>query len=141
MFYALDTFCENLKDSLTPHLPLLMEHLFQTLCPENATHLRKLSMSCIASASKAAKSQMLPYFQRIIDSLKVYLVQSENDDIIEIRPQAIDTLATLVRTIGKENFVSMTNDTMTLALTLLNGDTDPELRSSKWPLGEREIDG
>lgn len=25
MFYALETFCENLEDALVPHLPLLME--------------------------------------------------------------------------------------------------------------------
>lgn len=25
MFYALETFCENLEDELVPHLPVLME--------------------------------------------------------------------------------------------------------------------
>lgn len=131
MFYALETYSENLEDALVPHLPVLMERLFETLRPENTTHLRELSMSCVASAAKAAKSQMLPYFQQIIEVLKVYLVRSENEDIVEIRPQAIDTLAALARTIGKENFMPLTNDTMAFALTLLDDASDPELRSSK----------
>lgn len=130
MFYALETYCENLEDALVPHLPVLMERLFETLRPENSVHLRVLSMSSISSAAKAAKSQMLPYFQQIIEVLKVYLVRSDNEDIVEIRSQAIDTLAALARTIGKENFMPLTNDTMTFALTLLADADDPELRSS-----------
>lgn len=130
MFYALETYCENLEDALVPHLPVLMERLFETLRPENTVHLRELSLSCISSASKAAKSQMLPYFQQIIEVLKVYLVRTDDADIIEIRPQAIDTLAALARTIGKENFLPLTNDTMTFALNILEDADDPELRSS-----------
>lgn len=130
MFYALETYCENLEEALDPHLPVLMERLFEALSPENSVHLRDLSLSCIASAAKAAKSKMLPYFERIINILKMYLVRSENEDIIEIRPQAIDTLAALARTIGKENFLPLTNDTMTFGLTLLEDSSEPELRSS-----------
>lgn len=131
MFYALETYCENLEDALVPHLPVLMERLFETLRPENTAHLRELAMSSVASAAKAAKSQMLPYFQQIIEVLKVYLVESDDEDIISIRPQAIDTLAAIARTIGKENFMPLTNDTMAFALNLLGNASDPELRSSK----------
>lgn len=138
MFYALETYCENLEDALVPHLPVLMERLFETLRPENTANLRKLSMSCVSSAAKAAKSQMLPYFQHIIEVLKLYLVQSEDEDVLEIRPTAIDTLAALARTIGKENFMPLTGDTMKFALTLLDGDTDAELRTSKCGIRRRE---
>lgn len=131
MFYALETYCENLDDALVPHLPVLMERLFETLSPANTVHLRELSMSCIASAAKAAKTQMLPYFQQIIEILKVYLVESTDEDIVAIQPQAIDTLAALARTIGKENFLPLTNDTMTFALGLLSNASDSDLRSSK----------
>ncbi|KAJ6642756.1 Importin-4, partial [Pseudolycoriella hygida] len=134
MFYALETYIENLEDALVPHLPVLMERIFETLRPENTVHLRELSMSAVASVAKAAKTQMLPYFQQIIEILKVYLVQSDNEDIVEIQPQAIDTLAALARTIGKENFMPLTNDTMTFALTLLKDASDPELRSSLYNL-------
>lgn len=131
MFYALETYCENLEDALVPHLPVLMERLFETLRPENTAHLRELSMSTVSSAAKAAKSHMLPYFNHIIEVLKAYLVQSDNEDIIKIRPQAIDTLAALARTIGKENFMHLTNDTMAFALNLLDEADDSELLSSK----------
>lgn len=134
MFYALETYCENLEDALLPHLPVLMERLFETLSPVNTVHLRELSMSCVSSAAKAAKSQMLPYFQQIIDVLKVYLVRSDNEDIVELRPQAIDTLAALARTIGKENFMPLTQYTMEFALNLLDEASEPELRTSLYNL-------
>lgn len=79
---------------------------------------------------------MLPYFPQLIEGLKLYLVKTDNKDILELRPRAIDTLATLARTIGKENFMPLANDTMNFALTLLaeaNND-EPELRTSLYNL-------
>lgn len=136
MFYALETFCENLEDAIVPYLPVLLVRLFETLNPSNSTKLRELSLSSVASAATAAKANMLPYFPQLIEGLKMYLVKSDNEDIIKLRPQAIDTLATLARTIGKENFMPLANDTMTFALTLLDeADNDePELRTSLYNL-------
>lgn len=136
MFYALETFCENLEDAIVPYLPALLERLFETLNPNNSTKLRELSLSSVASAATAAKSNMLPFFPQLIEGLKMYLVKTDNEDIISLRPQAIDTLATLARNIGKENFMPLANDTMTFALTLLDeADNDePELRTSLYNL-------
>lgn len=136
MFYALETFCENLEDAIVPYLPILLERLFETLNPNNSVKLRELALSSVSSAASAAKTNMLPYFPRLIEGLKMYFVKSDNEDIVELRPQAIDTLATLARTIGKENFLPLTNDTMNFALTLLaeaNND-EPELRTSLYNL-------
>lgn len=134
MFYALETYCENLEDAIVPHLPVLMERLFEALNPKNSVHLRELSLSAIASAASAAKSNMLPYFHQCIAQLQVYLVRSDNEDIVALRPQAIDTLSTLARTIGKEHFLPFTNDTMTFAMSILEDNTEPELRSSLYNL-------
>lgn len=134
MFYALETYCENLEDAIVPHLAILMERLFEALTPTNSVHLRELALSAIASAASAAKTNMLPYFQHCIVALQVYLVRTDNEDIIALRPQAIDTLSTLARTIGKENFLPFTNDTMTFALSIIDDNTEPELRSSLYNL-------
>lgn len=134
MFYALETYSENLEDAIVPHLPLLMERLFEALNPSNSVHLRELALSAVSSAASAAKENMLPYFEQIIKGLQTYLVVSENEDIIALRPQAIDTLASIARTIGKENFRPLANDTMTFALNILTTADEPELRSSIYNL-------
>lgn len=134
MFYALETYCENLGDAIVPHLPLLMERLFEALSPANSVHLRQLGLSAVGSTASAAKHHMLPYFEQIIKGLKTYLVLTEDEDIVTLRPQAIDTLATIARTIGKFNFLPLTNDTMSFALNMLAAADEPELRSSLYNL-------
>lgn len=136
MFYALETFCENLEDSIVPYLPALLERLFETLNPTNSTKLRELALSSVSAAATAAKQNMLPYFPQLVEGLNMYFVKTDAEDIKELRPQAIDTLATLARTIGKENFLPLTNNVMNFALTFLaeiNND-EPELRTSLYNL-------
>lgn len=136
MFYALETFCENLEDAIVPYLPALLERLFETLNPTNSTKLRELALSSVSAAATAAKQNMLPYFPQLVEGLNMYFVKTDAEDIKELRPQAIDTLATLARTIGKENFLPLTNNVMNFALTFLaeiNND-EPELRTSLYNL-------
>lgn len=134
MFYALETFCENLEDAIVPHLPLLMERLFESLNPSYSVHLRELSLSAISAAATAAKSEMLPYFQQIIQILKPYLVKTDDEDIKALRPQAIDTLAALARTIGKENFLPLSSDAMNFGLALLEDCKEPDLKRACYNL-------
>ncbi|CAD7003293.1 unnamed protein product [Ceratitis capitata] len=134
MFYALETFCENLEDELVPHLPVLMEILFEALSPNNSVRVRELALSAISAAANATNENMLPYFQRLITILQSYLAPTENEDIISLRPQAIDTLAALARTIGKQNFMPLATDTMTFALNLLENAEDPDVRRALYNL-------
>lgn len=136
MFYALETFCENLEDSIVPYLSALLERLFETLDPKNSTKLRELALQSVASTASAAKVNMLPYFPQLIEGLNMYFVKSDREDIVELRPQAIDTLATIARTIGKENFAPITNNTMNFALNFLSEikNDEPELRRSLYNL-------
>ncbi|XP_053677381.1 importin-4-like [Anopheles nili] len=134
VFYALETTCENLEEQVTPYLPMLMDRLFESLDTRNSVHLRELSLTTIAATANAAKEHMLPYFARLIDCLKVYLVKSDDEDICSLRPQAIDTFAALVRTIGKDNFLPLAVDTLNLGLTMLDESNDPDLRRSCYNL-------
>lgn len=134
MFYALETFSENLEDSLTPHLPILMERLFEALDWNNSVHLRELALSSVAAAATASKSGMLPYFPRLIEGLKMYLIKTDNEDICGLQPTAIDTLASIARSIGKETFLPLAVDTMNLGLNLIAESDDPDLRCSCYNL-------
>lgn len=134
VFYAVETFCENLEDSIVPHLPLLMERLFDCMAPTNTVHLRELALSAIAATSTAAKESMLPYFQQLIEGLKMYLVKTEDEDTVSLQPCAIDTLAALARTIGKDNFLPLAIDTMNFGLALIQDKSDPDLNRSCYNL-------
>jgi importin-4 len=134
VFYAVETFCENLEDAIVPHLPILMERLFECMAPTNSCHLRELALSCISATSNAANKNMLPYFQQLIEMLKMYLVKTDDEDICTLRPNAIDTLASLARTIGKENFLPLAVDTMNLGLALIDDHSDPDLKRSCYNL-------
>lgn len=133
VFYALETYCENLEESLVPYLPTLMERLIEALNPANSVHVRELAFSCTTSCITAAKSAMEPYFQKLIEIVKPYLVVTEDDDICTLRPNSVDTLAALARQMGREHFLSIANDTMAIGLTLLN-ESDPDLRRSCYNL-------
>lgn len=136
MFYALEVFCENLENGIIPHLPILLERLFETLNPANSCKLREAAFRCVSAVANAAKASMLPYFPQLIEGLKTYLVKTDDDDILQLRPHAIDTLATLARTIGRENFLPLATDTMNFAITLLDEapDDEPELKTSLYNL-------
>lgn len=134
IFYAVETFCENLEGAIEPHLPLLMERLFDCMASTNSVHLRELALSAISATSNAAKESMLPYFQRLIEGLKMYLVKTEDEDICTLRPAAIDTLAALARTIGKQNFFPLAIDTMNLGLALIEDKNDPDLKRACYNL-------
>lgn len=134
VFYAVETFCENLEDSIVPHLPLLMERLFDCMAPSNTVHLRELALSAIAATSTAAKESMLPYFPQLIEGLKMYLAKTEDEDTVALQPCAIDTLAALARTIGKDNFLPLAIDTMNFGLALIQDKTDPDLNRSCYNL-------
>lgn len=135
MFYALETYCQNLEENIVPHLPLLMERLFETLDASNSVHLRVMALSAISSAAVAAKESMLPYFPKIISILQNYLVKECAEEVNELRIEAIDTLASITRVGGKENFIPLANDTMSYCLMMLEeGPDDPDFRRSIYNL-------
>lgn len=134
VFYAVETFCENLEDAIVPHLPTLMERLSECMTPTNSVNLREQALSCLSATANAAKSNLLPYFPQLIEGLRMYLVKSEDEDICTLRPAAIDTLAALARTIGNENFIPLANDTMQLGLALIEDKNDPDLKRSCYNL-------
>lgn len=89
VFYALETYCENLEEELIPYLPILMERLFEALDPNNSVHLRELAITAVAATTNAAKTNMVPYFPRLIEGLRMYLVKTDDEDINTLQPHAI----------------------------------------------------
>lgn len=90
LFYALETFCENLEDGLMPYLPTLMERLFVSLAPECfSIQLKRAALSALGAAATAVKEGILPYFQKIIEVLNFYINSDPNSEIYQIQCYAI----------------------------------------------------
>ncbi|KAL5466681.1 hypothetical protein EMCRGX_G030825 [Ephydatia muelleri] len=133
IFYALETFCEQLGPGLTPYLPVLMDKLFMAVAPSASIHTRELGTSAIGAVANACQEGLLPFFPRIIQLLREYLTMSYNKSYSVLQSQAVDTLGVLARTIGTENFAPISNESIALALNLLHVD-DPDLRRSVYGL-------
>lgn len=158
LFFALEIFCENLNDALTPYLPILMEKIFIILETKSSIALRELALSAISATANAAKENLLPYFTKIMTILDVYLtntnntkngnngnndngvdVDDDNDNDDESSPnallvQSLDTLGVLARTIGENNFMPFLTKSLDLGITLIKNDNDPDIRKGVYGL-------
>ncbi|KAH8296643.1 hypothetical protein KR054_009252 [Drosophila jambulina] len=135
MFYAMDTFCENLGEDIVPHLPVLLERLFEILDPKNSPKIREFALCSVSSASEAAKEHLAPYFPRIFEILKTFLLKDVPEEMAPLRLQAIDTLASITRVMGKEHFLPLANDTKNYCLMMLDeGPNDPDFRRAIYGL-------
>ncbi|XP_054274502.1 importin-4-like [Macrosteles quadrilineatus] len=134
MFYALDTFCENLDSGLLQFLPMLMTYLIPLLSPPHPVHLRELAICTVGSCASAAKEGMMPYFQSVMESLRIYLTELQPQETMCLQVQSVDTLGTLARSIGSENFLPMAKESMELGIQLISKTDDPDLRKSVYGL-------
>ncbi|XP_049818951.1 importin-4-like isoform X2 [Aethina tumida] len=135
LFYALETFCENLEEALLPYLPSLMEQLFVALNPNGfSLQLKKVALSALGSAASAVKEGMLPYFQKTIEILNIYINSDPNSELHELQCYALETLAVVAQFIGADNFRPLANESVTLALRILDETEDPDVRKSIYAL-------
>jgi len=134
MFYALDTFCENLDAGLLPFLPMLMMYLGPLMSAPHPVRLRELAICTVGSCASAAKEAMMPYFSNIMESLKVYLTELQPAETLCLQVQAVDTLGILARTIGNENFQPIAKESMELGIHLISKTDDPDLRKAVYGL-------
>ncbi|KAH0534823.1 importin-4-like [Cotesia glomerata] len=134
MFYALETFCENLNDGILPYLPILMERLFETLSINAPNHIKELALSAIGAAANAAQEHMVPYFPKIITILDPYFTMVPDDNTMSLQVQSIDTLAILIRTIGEENFAPLVGKSLDLGMKLITENNDPDIRKAVYGL-------
>ena len=92
-FYALEIFAENLNEGLLPYLPAFMTILFEILTDTNSpVHVCELALSAIGAAANASKENMLPYFEKIIGILQVYLTMEKT---------TMDNMCLQIQAVGK----------------------------------------
>ena len=80
IFYALDTFCENLEEKLIPHLPALMPRALSSLSEAFSLRIRELGINLIGSAANAVKEEIIPYFDSVLGPLQTYLTMQHTEE-------------------------------------------------------------
>ncbi|XP_043285826.1 importin-4-like [Venturia canescens] len=128
MFYALETFCENLEDALLPELPELMRRLIDYLNKGTSLQIRGLVFSAIGAAANASKQNMLPYFPDIMRHLDAHLAEPPTEETMSLQIQAIETLGILIRSVGSENLTAVIGRFLEFGLNLLQNTNDPDIR-------------
>ena len=152
LFYALETFCENLDEGLMPYLPTLMDRLFVALDPTGwSMQLKRIALSTLGSAASAVKEGLLPYFQKIIEILNVYINADPNSEIHQLQSYAIgesvekrfinlvkmgflEALAVIAQFIGVDNFKPLAAESLQFGLKVLDDTDDPDVRKSVYAL-------
>jgi len=138
VFYALEMFCEQLEEDLTPHLPPLMECILSMLKDTTPPKVQEVCLSAVSAISNACKEGISPYFNQILSYLHQYLqVQNtahESEEGLTLQTQALDTLGTLAKTVGSEQFAPLGGESVRLGLLLINQRDDADLRRSVYAL-------
>ncbi|KAG7335643.1 hypothetical protein KOW79_000336 [Hemibagrus wyckioides] len=132
-FYALENFIENLDDDIQSYLPMLMETMLSALNNTVNLKLKELAVSAIGAIANAAKEMLVPYFPPVIESLKGFLTDMQ-DEMRSLQNQALDTLSVLARTVGKDVFGPLAAECVQLGLKLTDAVDDPDLRRCTYSL-------
>ena len=107
IFYALETFCENLEEKLVPHLELIMTKAVRGLQEDFSVRVQELSVSLIGAAASATRGAIVPYLGAAWPRLEAYLSAQHTIETEVLLTQAMSTLGTLARAVGCGAYVSV----------------------------------
>jgi len=127
--------CENLETSdISLYLQSLVETFLNTIKSSKGLYATQLAVSAIGSLATSAKEELLPYFPRIMEYLRIYLQEPETLENCRLQAQAMVTLGSLARNVGEKNFRPMADDCMQLGMTLLEDTDKPDIRRCTYGL-------
>jgi len=135
IFYALDTFCENLEEKLLPYLGELMQRALSSLSDVFSIRIRELGISLIGSAANAVKSEFIPYFDNVLAPLQGYLTMQHTDDTQVLLTGSMSTLGILARCVGKDKFSrEFADQCINIGMRVVEANNDPDVRRCAYGL-------
>ena len=135
IFYALESFCENLENKLVPHLELIMTRVVRVLNDQFCVRVQELAISLIGAAANAAKGAIVPFLGEIMPRLENYLSRQYTDDTQVLLTQSMATLATLARAVGQQHFSKdFAENSVKIGLELVKNNDDPDVRKCAYSL-------
>lgn len=135
VFYAVETFCENMEQKLVPFVPQLMTRCMSFLAGEFSVQTRVMSISVIGAIAHAVEGKFVEYFAPTMEYLKGYLTLTVEEDDQDLLTQSLATLCEVARAVGPTGFVpSLAEECCNLGFNLVNKYDDPDVRKCVYSL-------
>ncbi|GAV67566.1 HEAT domain-containing protein/HEAT_EZ domain-containing protein, partial [Cephalotus follicularis] len=98
-YYALAAFCENMGEEILPFVDPLMGKLLEALqiSPRN---LQETCMSAIGSVASAAEQAFIPYAERVLELMKIFMVLTNDEDLLA-RARATELVGIVAMSVGR----------------------------------------
>ncbi|KAL0335221.1 UNVERIFIED_CONTAM: hypothetical protein Sradi_4734000 [Sesamum radiatum] len=98
-YYALAAFCENMGEEILPFLDPLMGKLLGAL-QSSPRNLQETCMSAIGSVASAAEQAFVPYAERVLELMKIFMVLT-NDEDLRSRARATELSGIVAMSVGR----------------------------------------
>lgn len=98
-YYALAAFCEDMGEEILPFLDPLMGKLLRAL-QNSPRNLQETCMSAIGSVASAAEQAFIPYGERVLELMKVFMVLT-NDEDLRSRARATELVGMIAMSVGR----------------------------------------
>ncbi|KAL6964378.1 hypothetical protein U1Q18_035433 [Sarracenia purpurea var. burkii] len=104
-YYALAAFCENMGEEILPFLDPLMGKLLAAL-QNSPRNLQETCMSAIGSVASAAEQAFVPYAERVLELMKMFMVLT-NDKDLRSRARATELVGIVAMSVGRMRMESI----------------------------------
>lgn len=98
-YYALAAFCEDMGEEILPFLDPLMGKLLGAL-HNSPRNLQETCMSAIGSVASAAEQAFIPYAERVLELMKMFMVLT-NDEDLRSRARATELVGMIAMSVGR----------------------------------------
>ncbi|KAG8368788.1 hypothetical protein BUALT_Bualt15G0083200 [Buddleja alternifolia] len=98
-YYALAAFCENMGEEILPFLDPLMGKLLGAL-QSSSRNLQETCMSAIGSVASAAEQAFVPYAERVLELMKIFMVLTNDEDLVS-RARATELAGIVTMSVGR----------------------------------------
>ncbi|XP_039044668.1 importin-4-like [Hibiscus syriacus] len=98
-YYALAAFCEDMGMEILPFLDPLMGKLMAAL-QNSSRNLQETCMSAIGSVAAAAEQAFIPYAEKVLELMKVFMVLT-NDEDLRARARATELVGIIAMSVGR----------------------------------------
>ncbi|XP_058215824.1 uncharacterized protein LOC131326928 [Rhododendron vialii] len=99
-YYALAAFCENMGEEILPFVDPLMIKLLAAL-QNSPRHLQETCMSAIGSVASAAERSFIPYAERVLELMKIFMVLTKDEDL-RSRARATELVGIIAMSVGRK---------------------------------------
>ncbi|KAF9608378.1 hypothetical protein IFM89_009744 [Coptis chinensis] len=98
-YYALAAFCDNMGEEILPFLDPLMGRLLTAL-QNSSRNLQETCMSAIGSVATAAEQAFVPYAERVLELMKIFMVLTNDEDLCS-RARATELVGIVAMAVGR----------------------------------------